>query len=288
MSNTRVLLLLPFAGMLLAACTPPGGNSSGGGAGSTSASPEGAQRWVDVSQFLARATYVAEREGRVTLNNLWTPADAAGNEINYVEWKKTNPDYRWQGTTYTTLLSQYRERRKQCERDSQVTYRQRYPGGPFGSGPTDNPDFPICEPTLANLTLEFDEDGNPIDCLRVLINSQSPSSLPGPRYGYWCGAGHPPFGVGSSLAPQPLDAVDFCCMLHDAGVWGREGSDSVGRNNETERGMSMCVYMATEFPAGAITRLPDVENSRQFWYRCTGWASHGNQANSAPAPIVRR
>jgi len=269
--------------MLLAACTPPGGDSSGGGAGSTSASSAGAQRWVDVSQFLARAAHSAVREGQLSLNNPWTVADAAGNDIDYVDWRKTPPNFRWQGTTYTTLLSQYRERRRQCELDSQITYRQRYPDGPFGTGPTDDPDFPICHPVLSNLTFAFDEDGNAVDCAFV-VGAATNLTPPGPRYGYWCGAGHPPFGVSSDLAPQPLDAVDFCCMMHDAQAWG---SGSV-LNGPTERGMAMCLSKATEYPAGAMSRLPDVENARNFWYRCASWTANGNQANTPPSPVVGR
>ncbi len=218
--------------------------------------------------FLARAAHIAEGEGQITLNNPWTTADLAGNQVAPVDWKTTRDgNFRWQGTTYTTLVSQYRERRKQCERDSQVTFRQRYPD--FAFGPDDDPDQPICYPTLVT---------GPT-CLAVFNPLVAKS-----RYGYWCGAGHPAHGAGAAIAEQPLDAVDFCCMLHDAQTWG---ADTAG-DHINERGITMCLYMATQYPAGAIDKLPDVETARQWWYDCSAGIISGDQFNDAPPPVVRR
>lgn len=286
MSKATTLLAASLSGVLLVGCnmSGSGGDPAMAGSGSPGA-PATPQARADDAAFLARAAQAAAGEGQITLNNPWGAADLARNEISpAVTWVAAdgNLNFRRQGTTYTTLVSQYRERRKQCELDSQVTYRQRYPEGGLGTGATDNPDFPICQPVL---TQDSPRDllGNLVDCGKV-IGAALNILPPGPRYGYWCGAGHPPMGVDNDHAPEPLDAVDFCCMMHDRQAWG---ASSGGINGPPERGMAMCLYMATEYPAGTMSKLPDVERARQFWYDCAAIAASGNQINS-PAPVVGR
>jgi hypothetical protein len=268
-------MLVPLAGLLLAGCnwTESTGGSVGGGG---SAPPTSPQTRVDDSLFLARAAHVAEGEGQITLNNPWTGQDLADNEVAAVDWTPTdgpgfqsrNPgaEFRWKATTYTTLVSQYRERRKQCELDSQVTYNQRYPDGNWGSAG----DEQICYPVLT-------------DRLTGPIFGTCGPNFQNIRYGYWCGAGRPPLGVVRAEAPEPLDPGDFCCMLHDAAAWGL----STGTDNINERGIAMCMYMATEYPAGAMSRLPEVEKNRQCWHDWAAQIISGNQFDN-PAPVVGR
>lgn len=78
------------------------------------------------------------------------------------------------------------------------------------------------------------------------------------EYGYYCGAGRPADGFWDK---EPLDGVDYCCRMHDRNVWGPSPTSPMNAC-----GAVMCLYYATEYPAGAVQGFPEVENARQCIY----------------------
>jgi len=203
----------------------------------------------------ASATVAALSQGWLTVNNPWTQADLDRLDIRTpVNSNGVNQPSGRVGR-YTTTVSQYRAKRRQCEEDSNTQHSN---------------GEPKCYPTLQPAQIAFNG-----------------------RYGYYCGASFPPVapfrtetsaqtGMVSDIGPAPMDGVDYCCRLHDAQVWGAESlSDPNGFPNEC--GILMCLSQATGSP-GVMASLPDVEAARQYWYDGAALICPGNQANDAPPP----
>lgn len=136
--------------------------------------------------FLSTMTALLS-DGQLTLNNPWTRADLDNEQIiesiGYQQTVNSHPAGRVR--PYTTLVQQYRAKRKQCERDANVPNTE---------------DEPSCYPKNVGAIVAFNG-----------------------RYGYYCGAGFPPISPFASKAPEPLDGVDYCCRLHDERVWSKAG-----------------------------------------------------------------
>jgi hypothetical protein len=154
-----------------------------GGGGDNSAPPPGPQAADDGFLFTVTA---ALSEGQLTLNNPWTAADLAFENITIGITYEGVGQPAGRVRPYTTLVQQYRVRRKQCEEDALV----------------------------------LNSNGEP-SCYPILVRNANPVAS---RYGYYCGRNHPPHSAFSqSGAPEPLDGVDYCCRLHDARVWDTSG-----------------------------------------------------------------
>jgi hypothetical protein len=211
---------------------------------SSSSAPPSSQPSAD-DDFLPTVT-AALSEGQLTLNNRWTQADLDFEEITLPISYEGAGQPVGRVRSYTTLVQQYRVRRKQCEEDANVL-------NPNGE--------PTCYPTLV-------EAINP-------INS---------RYGYYCGGGFPAGGAFFNGTPEPLDGVDYCCRLHDEQVWGQ--GTVVPFFPPSECGIAMCLSKASGSPANVIARLPDVEAARQYWYDGAAALCGGNQSNDAQPPTL--
>lgn len=225
-------------------------------------------------------------KGRFTLNNPWTRADLEYEQI-YCESGAVgqcfdlDPDLLayesipgvWQWVRpYTTTITEYEARRRQCEQD----YNELY-------------DADTWENPVTGWTYHF-QDRKCYPTLQLANNLQE-STVGDPaaqqvlqRYGYYCGGG---FGAQTATfgsdAPEPLDGVDYCCRLHDDQVWRYEG-----KKESNECGIAMCLRQATVKGIAALP--PDVEEARQHWYGegAVGGATYlcpGNQSDDAPAPV---
>ncbi|MFN2348410.1 MAG: PKD domain-containing protein [Thioalkalivibrio sp.] len=223
-------------------------------------------------------------KGRFTLNNPWTRADLEFEQIycesggggscfdldpDLLAYESITGVWQWV-RPYTTMITEYEARRRQCEQDYELLYEP----GTYESTLRDyNFQDRKCYPTLqvAN-NLQESRIGDP-EAQQVLQ-----------RYGYYCGGG---FGAQTatfgSNAPEPLDAVDYCCRLHDDQTW-----NIAGKTFSNECGIAMCLRQAT---VKGIAALPsDVEQARQHWYGdgIFGGAAFlcpGDQSNDARAPV---
>lgn len=205
-------------------------------------------------------------EGQLTLNNVWTQADLDDENIDLsIRYQGQNqPEGRVR--SYTTLVQQYRVRRKQCEADAQEFYpRQTLDLSVLGTYHfRDRKCYPQQTDEPHGLEENFVRPG----AKRVLA-----------RYGYYCGAGISPFSAFGAGAPEPLDGVDYCCRLHDAQAWNQT-DDVFDRSNEC--GIAMCLAKATGLPANVLDRMPDVKVARDYWYGGAATACGGNQTNDPP------
>ena len=204
------------------------------------------------SGFLTNIT-AALSKGRYTLNNPWTQADLDFENISAtITYQDIDGVGQWV-RPFTTMEVEYEVRRRQCEEDYNKLYA---PGTSIGRTFTDR----RCYPTL--------EEANNLD------------GIPDPtlqRYGYYCGGGYPPFGAFTNKAPEPLDAVDYCCRLHDDTTWTGRGISS------NECGIVMCLRQATVKGLAALP--PNAEESRQHWYDGAASLCPGNQSNDARVPV---
>jgi hypothetical protein len=230
--------------------------------------------WKD-DRFVS-ITSAALAEGQFTFNNPWTQADLTYENIDatigYDSVKNAHPAGRVD--SFTTLMTQYRERRAQCERD----YTTFFARGSFTSFLYENDPYYFrdrrCYPTLQTAAnLEQTTTGDPF-AAQVLQ-----------RYGYYCGGGYPPYGAFGAGSPEPLDGVDYCCRLHDEQIWEGRGDYS------NECGIAMCLRQATAMPAGVWNALTSVEEARTHWYGSgafggASYACPGNQTNTLPPPAL--
>jgi len=97
-------------------------------------------------------------------------------------------------------------------------------------------------------------------------------------YGYYCGGNRPVTGF---WGKEPLDGVDYCCYVHDLNVWGPSPTSPMNAC-----GAVMCLYYATEYPAGAVQAFPEVENARQCIYDWAKKLCNGIQTADAPVPAT--
>ena len=212
-------------------------------------------------------------KGHFTMNNPWTQDDLDYENIRATIDYQTivNSKPRGRVTAHTTLMEEYLARRRQCEED----YQSFYPRASFtlveDSGLVKDYHFTDrkCYPSL--------QEANALE--EVIEGPIAQQVLE--RYGYYCGGGFPDgFGPFSVNAPEPLDSVDYCCRLHDAGTWAGHGRSS------NECGMVMCLYHATVWPSGLEAQLEDSETSRQHWHDGAATACPNNgllgQSNDAP------
>jgi hypothetical protein len=240
--------------------------------------------------FLPTMT-AALSQGQLTLNNPWTQADLdAVNiyaSISYqltVEASEINmpdlspPRLPGQVRPYTTLVQQYRAKLKQCEEDS----TDHLTPGNFLVIYTFQDKR--CYPTQTALPDNFSAPTDP-ESGQFLIDPVSRQLLA--RYGYYCGGGYPNFAPFTSKAPEPLDSVDYCCRLHDAGVWERAVPNGEGGivDGDNQCGMAMCLSKASG-SANVMAQMPDVEEARQYWYSGAALACAGIQPNNAPTPTL--
>lgn len=213
--------------------------------------------------------------GQFTFNNPWTQGD-----LNYENIDATigydnvrNANAAGRVDSFTTLVSQYQARRSQCEADYQKRYPRSSWTNPLTSWTYHFTDH-VCYPTLRTAGgMDNTTDGDPA-AQQVLQ-----------RYGYYCGAGYPDYGAFNAGSPEPLDGVDYCCRLHDAGAWNGRGDYS------NECGILMCLAKVTAMPSTLWAELGDVEEARQHWYGqgAFGGASFlcpGNQSDDAGPPIL--
>jgi hypothetical protein len=89
-------------------------------------------------------------------------------------------------------------------------------------------------------------------------------------YGWYCGAGRPVDPSVSFKDNPVLDPVDYCCALHDQGVWtdppefaGLSGGEKERRN---ACGAAMCFGRAEFSPSDVASLLPEVEHARRKMY----------------------
>jgi len=140
--------------------------------------------------FMSTMT-AALSEGQFTVNNPWTQADLDEQNISSLSYwavVAANGNRPGQVRPYTTLVQQYRAKRKQCEDDAKIL-------NALGE--------PSCFPTLQSAVLKYNG-----------------------RYGYYCGKDFPAeLGAFWNQMPEPLDGVDYCCRLHDDNAWSIAGYD---------------------------------------------------------------
>jgi hypothetical protein len=98
------------------------------------------------------------------------------------------------------------------------------------------------------------------------------------EYGYYCGAGRPADGF---WGKEPLDGVDYCCRMHDMNVWGPSPTSPMNAC-----GAVMCLYYATEYPAGSVQAFPEVENARQCIFDWAKKLCGGIQPLDTPPPAT--
>jgi hypothetical protein len=200
--------------------------------------------------------------GQFTVNLPWSAADLDAQGIPRLPNYRAALNYAgmlaWEGTTdfplrpgafrpYLTTYEQYRVKREQCRRDNGVNHR--------ASGE------PYCYPNLVEAVAP--------------VNS---------RYGYYCGGGFPPHPAFAQKMPDPLDGVDYCCRLHDKGLWQKKS----GLQGADECGIVMCLSKVNASPAGILdsSKFAEVKKARDYWY---GWASTacpGDQRSPVPPPAL--
>lgn len=249
--------------MLTAGC------SSGGSGSTPTATP--APQAVASDGYLSTLT-AALSQGQFTLNNPWTQADLDDENIREsIGYQQTIDGHpAGQVRPYTTLVQQYRARRKQCERDSSSLLTP----GSYNTVYTFQDRK--CYPTQTQWPNDF---AAPVDPITGKFVVDPASAVVLARYGYYCGAGYPNFTPFADKAPEPLDSVDYCCRLHDAAVWGTTTAAHAC-------GMVMCLSKASGWPANVMTQMPDVETARQYWYDAAATLCGGNQSNDAPPPVL--
>lgn len=109
------------------------------------------------------------------------------------------------------------------------------------------------------------------------------------NYGWYCGADRPV--VGWTENPR-LDAVDYCCLLHDRTIWATVPdlrTDPVGHADGQARnacGVVMCLSQATGFPSDIQTLLPDVERARRQMYNMASIICGPEVQPTLPAPKI--
>ena len=231
-------------------------------------------------------TMAALAKGRFTLNVPWTRADLVFEEFDdpdnfaYSSFTRGTGIDEWV-RPYTTTMTEYEARRRQCEQD----YQSFYPVRTFDS-PTGTKQYTFrdrkCYPNL-QLANELDRPPDATDGTAKQVLQ---------RYGYYCGVSYPGWAAAPDElqfdAPEPLDGVDYCCRLHDVKAWDGRGLDNLGDDRSNECGMLMCLRKVT---AKGLTALPpDVEEARQHWYGegATGGASYlcpNNQSDDALPPV---
>lgn len=211
-------------------------------------------------------------KGRFTLNNLWTQGDLDYEDISATIGFQTIDGLNKWVRPYTLLIVEYQAKRRQCVED----YNLLHPPGSYTSpdkvgGKTYTFTDRKCYPKL-EWVYDLDSSGiDPIDPVAAQALN---------RYGYYCGGGYPGGNMYTfdKHAPEPLDGVDYCCRLHDAGTWNKRGTFS------NECGIAMCLRQTS---VEGLAALPtDTEEARQYWYGGAASACPGNQSNDAPAPAT--
>jgi hypothetical protein len=248
------------------------GGCSGGGGGD-SGSPPGPQTTAD-DDFLLTMT-AALSEGQLTLNNHWTWQELNLGAEPLYEGANQPPG---RVRPYTTLVQEYRVRRKQCEEDFNEFYPPFTYEPPF-SGQSFTFRDRKCYPTLADGPAEMIDEP-------LIWNAISVTAMK--RYGWYSGGGFPPVPASDDSrfrpgTPEPLDGVDYCSRLHDEEAWGGPRTLTY---HPSECGILMCLYKASGLPANVMALLPDVEVARQHWYDGAASACGGNQPNDAQPPIL--
>jgi hypothetical protein len=238
--------------------------------------------------FLTSAA-AAVSEGRFTLNNRWTLAELIDQGIStdfaYDNVVNDHPFDRYRA--FTTLVSSYKARLRQCQED----YNQTYAPATYDSLlVTYHFQDRKCYPSL--------ERANDLqETVSYATDELAQQALQ--RYGYYCGGGYPNYGdVFGADRPEPLDGVDYCCRLHDAQAWnarttGGTCNPVVKGPDEcpNECGIAMCLTKLSEYPAGTFAQFPAIDESRQHWYGqgATGGATFicpGNQYDDAAPPVL--
>ncbi len=89
-------------------------------------------------------------------------------------------------------------------------------------------------------------------------------------YGWYCGAGRPIDPNVDFLDNPRLDPVDYCCALHDQGVWTDPpefaGVGALEKERRNACGAAMCFGQAEFAPSDVGSLMPQVEHARRKMY----------------------
>jgi hypothetical protein len=226
--------------------------------------------------FLSTLT-AALSEGQFTLNNVWTQADLDYENISDPISYQGKPQPAGRVRPYTTLVQQYRAKRRQCQQDSMLlqnpgSFTMTYLGVDLNYYFQDRKCYPA----------PVDRPNGFVEPPGGVVDPVADQALH--RYGYYCGGGFPGDGMYTwdAKAPEPLDGVDYCCKLHDASTWGTSTSTF---SHPSECGILMCLSKASGLPASVMAQLPDVEAARQDWYDGAAAACFGIHSYDAQPPV---
>lgn len=102
------------------------------------------------------------------------------------------------------------------------------------------------------------------------FNEEGSINITGTAYGWWCGGARPVDGD-EARTKGPLDPVDFCCKLHDGGVWSQaalqeDRTACADRLDEERHLIDACgIYMCLTHQVGDWSAFPQATaDARDF------------------------
>lgn len=254
--------------------------------------PEAAQGVTEAAQGVTQDANsdISYFDGVFTTNEKWDDDDERAMNfddddwIHYLKWEGPGPpdfpDYTDPAApeylaksnevgarhpklqTYHQNFHDYQRKRSLCQAE-------------FDSGVTDRDDNRLCYPKVV---VHVGDDIDPVEegCANINFSEM--------RYGRYCGWHFPVGHPFNDNTREPIDGVDYCCRLHDWGIWSWEWEKDHTLDVEDLKacGMMMCLSQASGYPSNITTLMPDVEESRICWYEWAGIACEGTQPTLPP------